>query len=288
MIKRSLAKRLRAEFGDLAPLMDDLDALTAVTNPCPRVVACGLVNAGKSSLLNALTEHLEIEHFPSKAVRETVSLKELVHGNVAFVDTPGIDAPAADEQEAWYGVAGADVYLFVHTLRQPEFDAASEVPFLREIAARQPDAARRIFVVLSNVESAAAHLDMVRAKLAAELAQLFGAVPPMLSYSFATYARGRAQQKTELVRQSGFPEVSECLRRMTEDPKICGTAARDARLVELQRRLAARLEEIVEGKVAELASTQQRDAEVRTAFATAVDAFFAKLSEKFSRYQELV
>jgi tRNA U34 5-carboxymethylaminomethyl modifying GTPase MnmE/TrmE len=52
-----------------AQLLADLDsAIMAMAQPL-RITTCGLLKAGKSSLLNALTDHLETELFATGAVR---------------------------------------------------------------------------------------------------------------------------------------------------------------------------------------------------------------------------
>ncbi|MBK1642118.1 hypothetical protein CKO12_09560 [Chromatium okenii] len=61
-----------------------------------KVIACGMLNAGKSSLLNALTDQLENEVFATGPVRTTTKKAELSHHQFIFTDTPGLDAIEAD------------------------------------------------------------------------------------------------------------------------------------------------------------------------------------------------
>ena len=56
------------------------------------VAVWGLMNAGKSYLLNMLTQHLENEYFKTNDFRETAEIKTAQFGNITYLDTPGLDA----------------------------------------------------------------------------------------------------------------------------------------------------------------------------------------------------
>ena len=80
----------------------------------PVVAVWGLMNAGKSYLLNMLTDHFGEEYFKTNDFRETAEIKKYESNQIIYLDTPGLDANEADNLEAIRGVARADVVLFVH------------------------------------------------------------------------------------------------------------------------------------------------------------------------------
>ena len=52
--------------------------------------------------MNALTDHVDEERFPTGAARTTTIADEYEYGdNILFVDTPGIDVTAADDATAF-------------------------------------------------------------------------------------------------------------------------------------------------------------------------------------------
>lgn len=97
----------------------------------PIVVAWGLMNAGKSFLLNMLTNHIETECFRTNDIRETAELKSFETESFIFLDTPGLDANNDDDLIANEGAAKADIVLFVH---QPQGELEKvEIDILRKL-----------------------------------------------------------------------------------------------------------------------------------------------------------
>ncbi|MBN1461087.1 MAG: 50S ribosome-binding GTPase [Armatimonadetes bacterium] len=84
-----------------------------------RVVALGIVNAGKSSLLSALADEEGL--FPSGDVpRVTREIQQETRGDLLLVDTPGLDAPAEDVELAFQSATSAHTVLWCHSLRMGE------------------------------------------------------------------------------------------------------------------------------------------------------------------------
>ena len=75
------------------------------------IVTWGLMNAGKSSLLNMLTQHIEQEFFKTNDFRETTEVCAYEADQYIYLDTPGLDANAADNLEALKGIKKADIVL---------------------------------------------------------------------------------------------------------------------------------------------------------------------------------
>ena len=79
------------------------------------VINAGRMNHGKSSLLNSI---MDSDVFKVNDVRETVvNRRELYRDSIFLTDTPGLEADAEDDSEAFNVYSNANFILFVHTLR---------------------------------------------------------------------------------------------------------------------------------------------------------------------------
>ena len=114
---------------DLQNLCEKLTQDTASKKPV--IAVCGLMNAGKSYLLNMLTQHFEQEYFKTADRRETTTVKMLETDHYIYLDTPGLDANAQDDAAANQGITHADIVLFVHQL--PGELEKKEINFLRSL-----------------------------------------------------------------------------------------------------------------------------------------------------------
>src|SRR4051794_23345941 len=84
-----------------------------------RIVALGIVNAGKSSLLSALADEKQL--FPSGDVpRVTRVVQKEARSGLLLVDTPGLDATDEDAELAFETAASAHAVLWCHSLRMGE------------------------------------------------------------------------------------------------------------------------------------------------------------------------
>lgn len=177
---------------------------TAQHAPKPVIAACGLMNAGKSYLLNMLTMHLDQEFFRTADIRETVENAQFESDKFIYLDTPGLDANEQDDQHAWSGLKQADVVLFVHQA-QGELEAV-EAGFLRTLAAaRGSDAAASILVVLSKADrQTPQNLDAIEARIREQCAGHLGFEPQVLRVSGTRYRNGLIEGEGELVAASGM------------------------------------------------------------------------------------
>jgi len=190
--------RLRQELEESANL-----------DPSPRIAVCGLMNAGKSALLNGLTGNLEIEVFETKAVRATIRVQELEHEGRIYLDTPGIDACDEDDQQAWSGLANSDVIIFVHSLRTGTLDEI-ETTFLRELQRRYPKVEQNMLVVLTHAESAPQEQKRERA-IREILQSVFEIVPPTFLTSFSILRNGMRKRNSKLLELCGYSLLDDYL-----------------------------------------------------------------------------
>ena len=140
----SLLERLEAQVGH----HDDFELCRGwlryePDEPC-RVTNVGLVKAGKSTLFNALTQTPEL--FATSRARCTVREQFHAFGDLALIDTPGLDATGRDDDEAWRLIFQADALLVVHNLQTGEYDRI-ERDFLHDLGNRLGSREEREHVV---------------------------------------------------------------------------------------------------------------------------------------------
>lgn len=210
-LKVSTYKKLNQYLNDDGQLTSALDIALAATAQPLRITTCGLLKAGKSSLLNALTDHLETELFATGAVRTTVKNQTLSHQNFIFVDTPGLDATEEDDKEAWNALSTADVLLFVHDPGIGELDQA-EINFLSALAGQpgmQQGLEERLVVILTRLDSNEEVIDAIAQKVQNQIKKCLGIEPRLFQISFTSYQKGKLEGKQKLVEYSRIPVLQQ-------------------------------------------------------------------------------
>lgn len=148
------AGRLRLSADELA----SAEAPRAAAPPPPpaRIVLVGQVNAGKSTLLNALACSVlaEVRAIPATAKATTYELRVEDQPEVRLVDTPGLTADPATAKAALDEIEGADAAIWVVSAIQParQPDLAAFAAFR---ARQDADATRReapVFIALTHVD----------------------------------------------------------------------------------------------------------------------------------------
>lgn len=200
----SLLIQLANKYPEFSRLRQELEE-SASLGPLPRIAVCGLMNAGKSALLNGLTGNLENEVFETKAVRATIRVQELEHEGLVYLDTPGIDACDEDDRQVWLGLSHADGILFVHNLRTGTLEEI-ETKFLRELMRRRPDLNRHLVVVLTHSESATQQQTREHA-IRGILQSLFEVVPPTFATSFSALRNGMQKHSPKLLELGGYERL---------------------------------------------------------------------------------
>lgn len=183
----------------------------------PVVAAWGLMNAGKSFLLNMLTNHIQTECFRTNDIRETAELKECETEDFIFLDTPGLDANNADDLIALQGAAKADIVLFVH---QPQGELEKiEIDFLRQLKDSFGQyAEQNIILVLSkaDVESAES-IAAIEKRMLEQCRDDLGFTPRCYALSGSRFQAGVTQKQDGLIRASHLFDLAQHLDALNTD-----------------------------------------------------------------------
>jgi tRNA U34 5-carboxymethylaminomethyl modifying GTPase MnmE/TrmE len=171
-----------------------------------QVAICGLMNAGKSALMNMLTGHLEQEYFATGASRTTADVQSMTADNIEWLDTPGIDASDSDDDIAWRGILRADSVLFAHTLRIGTLEQV-ELDFLDTLMRHIPDLPERLTVVLTYADSVEAHQQESIDSITQILSTRFAEPLPLFVTSSPRFIKGMLTNKPGLVQRSGIPQL---------------------------------------------------------------------------------
>ena len=190
----------------------------------PVVAAWGLMNAGKSYLLNMLTDHIQEECFRTCDLRETAELKRFETSNYIFLDTPGLDANEDDDSVAHQGAAQADIVLFVH---QPQGELEkSEIDFLRQLKASFGEyAEKNIILILSKIDSEdSAKINVIEKRMLEQCQEILNFQPRCFQISGTRFHNGMKQNQDGLVRASHIQELKTHIDALNIDSRAVKVA----------------------------------------------------------------
>lgn len=202
-------KKLSRYLNDGEELINALTNAFLATQRPLKITTCGLLKAGKSSLLNSLTDHLETELFATGAARTTVKNQTLSHQDFIFVDTPGLDATEGDDVEAWKELNMADILLFVHDPGTGELHQ-DEVEFLLRLSnqsSEQHGLDERLLVVLTRLDSNAEAINQISETIRKQIYDNLGIKPLLFHVSSTSYRKGSINNKNKLIEYSGIPAL---------------------------------------------------------------------------------
>ena len=169
------------------------------------------MNAGKSFLLNMLTQHFDREHFKTADQRETAEIKRLETNDFIYLDTPGLDANNTDDLLAKQGIGSADIVLYVHQPRG-EFEQV-EMEFLQQLRSdfgEQADS--NIVVVISKIDKESPEkIDQIVLRVREQCEELQKWSPSVLAVSNIRYQAGKSKLAPNLIAQSGMDTLIQTL-----------------------------------------------------------------------------
>ncbi len=204
---------LRRYLNDEGQLITALENAYAVTSEPLRITTCGLLKAGKSSLLNVLTDHFNPELFKEGAVRTTTKNQTYHHQDFIFVDTPGLDAKEADDTEARKGMEMADVLLFVHHPGTGELHS-DEIDLLKKISDQSkggPGLDKRLIVVLTWLDTNQEDIEATGKTVIDQIKKCIQIEPKLYKVSCTSYKKGMLENKRKLIEYSGIPFLRQHL-----------------------------------------------------------------------------
>lgn len=219
-------------------------------NKKPIIVAYGLMNAGKSYLLNMLTQHISEEFFKTNDIRETATIKKFESEKYIYLDTPGLDANEEDDSQAQFGVAKADVVLFLH---QPQGGLeVKEIDFLKKLSRSfGKHSNKSIIIVLSKVEKESKEsIDAIEEAVRIQCEKKIGFSPKIFKVSNSRYKSGIAKNKNALIDQSNIKSLIGHI----------DDVAATAQNFKIQKSLIAIDDFLAEIKIKEMALSSKRNA----------------------------
>lgn len=190
------------------------------------VTVVGKYNHGKSRLLNEL---IGDDIFKVADKRETIQLADHLYNHTRWLDAPGLDADVQHTDDELAQVAiwqQADIRLFVHSLREGEFDEA-ELTLLSQLLADETRTQRQTLVVFTQLDQVADSeiLAQIRQRLQQQLA-----LDDAYFVSAQRHRMGIEKNKPLLVEKSGITQLQQALtqhlinvpkRRVFEKSYIC-------------------------------------------------------------------
>lgn len=187
-----------------------------------RVAACGIYNAGKSSLLNTLVDKVGdgAEAFKTGDVRITTTVAEWKVNQLTFVDTPGVDGADEDDEAAWQGVLRSDYFLYVHRLSAVEFEQR-ELQFLKRLKEHTHGLESRLALVISQIDGVGSDADVSRydTTIRKTFADAVGFEPEQVfPVSVVRYIKGTQEAKPVLVARSGIPALKQWIDLISSPP----------------------------------------------------------------------
>ena len=216
------------------------------------IVNAGRMNHGKSSLFNSL---LDQEVFKADDVRTTVEnqptawlVDETGGMSVTLVDTPGLDARAQDDEEAYTAYRKATAIIFVHTVKTGELhrDELEELNYIRKLFPTDEYFWNHFYLVFSFQEEvdedAMRHIADESLRLIEE--QCGGRGFPVFHVSNARYEKGCKNGKQGLIERSGIPELRIALQKALVGWREDLTALTEERIERLKKEAVEDLEQL--------------------------------------------
>lgn len=249
----------------------------------PIIAVCGLMNAGKSYLLNMLTQHIDQEYFKTADMRETTAVETLETDEYIYLDTPGLDATIQDDAVANQGIGEADIVLFVHQ-PQGELDP-TERDFLRQLKASFGRAAKSsIIIIISKIDKEPeSKIEAIDKEIKKQCQELLGTVFATFQVSNTRYKKGISENKDGLVQASHIDALVHHLKKIT--PKV--HQARHNKMTAAIESLLSEIDTLAQELRDEKAAIQRDISDRFADFNQQMDQLQAFLSESVSHFKKI-
>lgn len=226
-----------------------------------KITCAGIYNAGKSSLLNALTDgyNFKVGDIPTTATIDTYRTNKY-----QYVDTPGLNANKYDDKTAKEAFKDADMILFVSNMQNGGLNAA-ESEYLKQLAntlGGMDILEKQVVFVMSNlhqVEDDSVQKIITEHKKMIQLA--LGFEPKKICvYDAMTYQEGVKQNEQVLIDLSGIPALKAEIERHCQSLSSISEELYQQRITEKNKKLIADVNVFLEQYRADLLKLKARAA----------------------------
>jgi GTP1/Obg family GTP-binding protein len=228
-IPERLEKGIESIFGkstasDLKRRIDEISSTSI------RIVVAGLLKAGKSTMLNALTGHYDNCFFPVGIIRTTTDKQEYCFDDITYIDTPGIDAEEGDEEKAFQALGDSDMFIFTHNMNSSELDCY-EIEFLKKLnTINKGSLNEKMITVLTNLDKIGKEgVSKIKRKITLQMSEIINWNGPVISVSSTRYQKGKMEDKQLLEKSSGYEQLFSSLAEMKK--KVASTIMESRSLV---------------------------------------------------------
>mgnify|MGYP004481610493 CR=1 FL=1 len=224
-----------------------------------KITCAGIYNAGKSSLLNALTDgyNFKVGDIPTTATIDTYRTNKY-----QYVDTPGLNANKYDDKTAKEAFKDADMILFVSNMQNGGLNAA-ESEYLKQLAntlGGMDILEKQVVFVMSNlhqVEDDSVQKIITEHKKMIQLA--LGFEPKKICvYDAMTYQEGVKQNEQVLIDLSGIPALKAEIERHCQSLSSISEELYQQRITEKKKKLIADVNAFLEQYRADLLKLKAR------------------------------
>ncbi len=199
----------------------------------------GLFSSGKSMLFNALLDRTEKERFQVGAAPTTKKGdREKLNAQIEIIDTPGINANDADDDEAFRSLMEADIILAVHNIKTGMLDKC-EYEWLKRIAGEmgKEEIKQRMAFVCTWIDESGTKEETEKkvAEIKRQLREILHTDIDFWEISSKRYYTAKEKQKAELEKASKVPQLKEYLVKKSEEYVVISEELRKKEVLALCR-----------------------------------------------------